>query len=268
MSARAGNLLLAATGFAIATVGAMCGIGGGVFAVPLLHYGRKLELKRAVATALVLVLSTSAFSTVAECLRSVPSLHSGIVVCAMGGVVLGTELGYRVSERISVRALRGVFFVVLLAVAVRLVWSAGTNVLGADPALWLGPQAYLRAAGAGIAGGFIAPLLGLGGGLLMVPLLFFGIPGMGFAEARATSLASGTLAAVRSLYLHARAGRVDTSAVKPLALGAIGGAFAGVYLVHQQGVVHVARVLLAIIMVFVALRFLQDMLRARERAQA
>jgi uncharacterized membrane protein YfcA len=268
MSPRAGSLLLCATGFAIATVGAMCGIGGGVFTVPLLHYGRKLELKRAVATALVLVLSTSTFSTVAECLRPAPALHAGIVLSAMGGVVLGTELGYRVSERISVRALRGVFFVVLLGVAARLVWSAGSTALGEDPALWLGWQAYLRAAGAGIAGGFIAPLLGLGGGLLMVPLLFFGIPGMGFAEARATALASGTLAAVRSLRLHMRARRVDTSAVKPLALGAIGGAFAGVYLVHLEGVVQVAKVLLAVIMVLVALRFLQDMYKAREEARA
>ena len=44
--------------------------------------------------------------------------------------------------------------------------------------------------------------------------------------------------------------------------------FAGVYLVHLEGVVQVAKVLLAVIMVLVALRFLQDIYRARERARA
>ena len=120
---------------------------------------------------------------------------------------------------------------------------------------------------AGLGGGFVAPLLGVGGGLIMVPALFLGLPGMGFAEARATSLAAGTLAALRSFWLHGRAGRLDASILRPFSIGAVAGAFAGVYLVHREGVVHAARILLALILAFVALRFLHDVYRAWGRAE-
>jgi uncharacterized membrane protein YfcA len=117
--------------------------------------------------------------------------------------------------------------------------------------------------GAGVAGGFLAPLLGVGGGLFMVPALFLGIPGLGFTEARATSLAAGAVAAIQSLWLHGRAGRVELPAVLPLALGAVGGSLVGVRLVHVEGAVEVSRMLLAGVLVFVALRFLRDLLGPR-----
>ena len=50
---------------AIAFVGAMCGIGGGLFTVPLLHFGVRLPLKQAVATALVLVSGNDLFAGLA-----------------------------------------------------------------------------------------------------------------------------------------------------------------------------------------------------------
>jgi hypothetical protein len=264
MTRRAGKKTLFAVGFAIATVGAMCGIGGGLFAVPFLHYVRKLELKRAIATSLVLVLATSVFATLAELARPDPKLHASIVIATVSGVILGTEAGFYAAKRISTRALRATFVVVLSFAAWRLYWAESGALQPADPALWLTKAACWKAGLAGFGGGIVAPLLGLGGGLLMVPALFLGLPGIGFAEARATSLAAGTIAAVRSLWLHGRAGRVELPAVGPLAIGAMGGAVLGVNLVHLEGLVQVARVLLALILVFSALRFLRDLYGRRE----
>jgi uncharacterized membrane protein YfcA len=265
MSRARGNAALLFAGLAISAVGAMCGIGGGLFAVPLLHYGRRLDLKRAVANSQALVVCTTAFATVAECLRPAPALHTSIVLCAMGGVVVGVQLGWLVSERLSVRALRAAFVVVLLVSAVRLFMAGGQTEESLGPAQWLGTRAYAVSVLAGLGGGFIAPLLGVGGGLIMVPALFLGLPGMGFAEARATSLAAGTLAALRSFWLHGRAGRLDVAILRPFSIGAVAGAFAGVFLVQRGGAVHVARILLALILAFVALRFLKDLLAGKDR---
>jgi len=164
-----------------------------------------------------------------------------------------------------VRALRAVFVVVLLVSAVRLAAANGQSEDALSAEAWLGTRAYAVAVLAGFGGGFVAPLLGVGGGLIMVPALFLGLPGMGFAEARATSLAAGTLAALRSFWLHGRAGRLDVAVLRPFAVGAVAGAFAGVYIVHREGVVHFARLLLALILAFVALRFLKDLLAGRDR---
>jgi hypothetical protein len=75
MSLRDAWLVLA--GLAIGFLGSWCGIGGGLFAVPLLHFVRKLELRAAVATALVLVLATSTAATAAEALSPEPRASSG-----------------------------------------------------------------------------------------------------------------------------------------------------------------------------------------------
>ena len=47
-------------GVVISLLAAVCGIGGGLFAVPILHYAYRLSLKASVATSLALVVvSTS-----------------------------------------------------------------------------------------------------------------------------------------------------------------------------------------------------------------
>ncbi|MEM7310050.1 MAG: sulfite exporter TauE/SafE family protein [Planctomycetota bacterium] len=260
------DLALLPVGFLIACVGAICGIGGGLFTVPILHFVRGLELKRAVATALVLVLTTTSFSTVGELLRDAPQLHLSLVAFVAGGALIGAQIGFAVAERIPARALRAVFVVVLLAASYKLAFGGQAAPADAGAGEWLDSAARVRAFVAGVGGGFLAPLLGVGGGLLMVPALFLGIPGIGFNEARATSLAAGAVGALRSVILHGRAGRIEVGAVAPLAVGAIGGALVGVQLVHLGEMVEVGRRLLAAILAFVALRFLRDLVRAGDDA--
>jgi len=260
------RLPLFAAGFLIAMVGAVCGIGGGMFTVPLLHWVHKLPLKRAVATALVLVATTTGFATLAECLRDEPQMHVSILWRVALGALIGAQIGFLVARRIRTDVLRFVFAFVMIAAAWRMATSSGGEGAAADSATWLTAGAEWRALAAGIGGGFLAPLLGVGGGLLMVPALFLGIPGMGFGEARATSLAAGFVASLRSLWLHGRAGRVELPAVAPLALGAVGGALVGVQLVHIEGAVHVGRVILSFVLVFVAARFAYEAMKKKVEA--
>ena len=88
-----GPLLLLA-GAAIAFIGALCGIGGGLFAVPMLHYLFKLDLRASVATALCLVAATAYSSTLTEVFREDSFLELTVGPLAVGAL-LGAQLGFQ-----------------------------------------------------------------------------------------------------------------------------------------------------------------------------
>lgn len=92
-------------------------------------------------------------------------------------------------------------------------------------------------AAAGIAAGLAAGLFGIGGGAVIVPVLYFLLTALGYGEtamhvAVATSLATIILTSIRSVMAHNRRGAVDWSIIRGWAgwivLGAIiGQAIAG-----------------------------------------
>lgn len=247
--------LLLAAGALFGTIGAMCGIGGGLFAVPLLHFALHNELRRSVATALVMVFATAVSATFNEWLRPDPRLYGWLVAALVAGSLFGATAGFHFSNRIDPRRLRQVFVVVLALAGARLMVSVFTDTadLAQEPDL----DAWSLALGvlAGFLGGFLSPLLGIGGGLVVVPTLYFGLPTLGFGGARAASLAVAVVSSARGLWLHARAGRVAWSAGLPLAAGALLGATAGVHLIHQPGWLDVGRALLALCLWFMAIKF-------------
>lgn len=246
-------------GFLIGLAGALCGVGGGLFAGPLLHLARRLELRRAAATALLTVLGTTLTATLVELARPDSRLDGWVVLALAGGALIGSQLGFRVAQRLPEGLLRRAFAVVLAVAAVRL-FTSGQAVGGG---LVLGPIGRVLASLAiGATGGFLTPILGIGGGIVMVPALFLALDGLGFGGARACSLAAGAVAAVRSLWLHARVGNLDVRGGMPLAIGAALGAWAGVALAHHPEVSEWGRPLLGSLLLFQATRFA----RSGERA--
>jgi uncharacterized membrane protein YfcA len=78
----------------------------------------------------------------------------------------------------------------------------------------------------GLAAGFLSGLLGIGGGLLMVPA-FSGWLRLPLKETIATSLACVAIIAVPGMANHARLGHIDWSFALPLAVGVVPGARLG-----------------------------------------
>ncbi|QDY70986.1 sulfite exporter TauE/SafE family protein [Qingshengfaniella alkalisoli] len=118
------------------------------------------------------------------------------------------------------------------------------------------------AIGAGIGGGILAGLLGVGGGIVIVPALYFALsltgmePGLTMQVAVGTSLATIIFTAMSSAYGHYKKGSVDTDLLKlwgPSILvgvllgGTLGGLVDGRILI---GVFAVVAALVAIDMVF------------------
>jgi uncharacterized protein len=86
--------------------------------------------------------------------------------------------------------------------------------------------------GIGLAAGFFSGLFGVGGGVLIVPLLVTRVSFKPKA-AMATSLAAILFTATAAAAAHAQAGDVDWRDAALIGLPAVGGAIAGAWL-HQR----------------------------------
>ncbi len=164
-------------GAGVAAYGAVCGIGGGLFMTPILHYVRKLPLKNAVATSLALVSAATIAATITEMSIGKSELTGArwlIVAALVVGSLLGAQLGFKVAKRIDVTRLKVIFAVVLVIGGLRLLLSPpeSAGVPTVNPSI----VELLLSSLVGFAAGFLAPLLGIGGGLVAVPALYFGFP--------------------------------------------------------------------------------------------
>ncbi len=253
--------LLVLAGAAIAFVGSVCGIGGGLFAVPLLHYGFRLELRAAVATSLCLVGANAFGSTATEYAHEGSALLWDVVLPLAGGALVGAQFGYVASRRMSERFAKGLFAGVMAIAAWRMLHSGGA---GAQPEEFHSVYTVGRAASVaaiGLVAGAASPLLGIGGGMIVVPGLLLTMPEIGGLGARAAALGVACVTSARSIHLYAKERRVDVSVAPWFIAGGLAGAFAGVQAVHSPGIAALGRQFLGGLLVLTAIRFALDAAR-------
>ncbi|MAE29776.1 MAG: sulfite exporter TauE/SafE family protein [Planctomycetota bacterium] len=263
-----GSIWMLPGGCAIAFVSSLCGIGGGLFTVPLLHFGFRVPLRYAVATSLVLVAASTSMATLTEALQADSSLNLPLILSLICGALAGTQVGYRVSNALDTQLLRKVFVVVLFGVGLRILLPQLSHPETAAPSgsSALDITSYAYGLVVGLAGGFLSPILGIGGGLVFVPALLLGLPILEFEGARACSMAVSMVTAIRSLILYSRERCVLLQAAFWLGSGAAVGAGLAVLLFHQMaGVRAAAQPLLGLILWFVASRFALDAWRNRSK---
>ncbi len=113
------------------------------------------------------------------------------------------------------------------------------------------PSGWLRLAVVGTAAGFFSGLFGVGGGLIIVPLLVLWLA-YGEREATGTSLAAIALIALFGVATHAAYGNVDVGHAAALGLPAVAGVLAGTRL-QQRVPAEAISLLLAAVLVAVAI---------------
>lgn len=244
----------------------MCGIGGGLFAVPLLHYGFKLKLRQSVATALCLVAANAIASTAFEFLHAESALMWDVVAPLIAGALVGAQFGYLASRKIDERVLKGVFCFVLLGIGLRMLFAVSVQ---AEPGDFHAGYSFLRAAGVagiGVLAGTLSPLLGIGGGLVVVPGLLLAMPEVGGHGARAASLAMACVTSLRSIHLYAGERSIDPQVAVWFGLGGFIGAALGVQFAHLPGVSAFGQHALGAILVVTAARFASDAFGRRAAA--
>jgi len=207
-----------AGGVAAGAAGGLFGVGGGIVLVPILVGYFRLTQHQAHGTSLAVIGATALASVV------VYGAHHQVawLTALVAGIssVFTARLGARTAVRTSTRNLKLAFAVMLVVLAVRLLWKMPA---GAPRLADVGLVARLGvdvAVGAG--SGFLAGLLGIGGGVIAVPA-FRLLLGMPQQLAQGTSLALILLAAPVGAIEHARFGNVVGRLVGWIAVGAIAG---------------------------------------------
>jgi uncharacterized membrane protein YfcA len=263
MESRRSAFALGLLGLAIGAWSTLCGIGGGVFAVPLLHYAYGFELRAAVANSLWLVAASTTSATIAEVARADSVLDVRVLAILVFASLAGTRAGFWISQRIPTRTLKLLFCVLLVAVAWRVFAAPASPATKgvAATVVELSPGAYASIAAVGLVAGIVAPLLGIGGGLVAVPGLFLGVPSIGYATARACSTAMSVFNGWQSVWLYRKEKLSRPATAIWLAGGALAGGVAGDALVHVEGVVPFAQRLLGATLCLAAARFAWDVRR-------
>ncbi|MDP6937768.1 MAG: sulfite exporter TauE/SafE family protein [Planctomycetota bacterium] len=262
------SVILVGLGLMVASVCSMCGVGGGVFAVPILHYLYGMPLKRAVATVLCLVWCVALSSTASEALHQENALNLKVVAALVGGVLVGTRLGFELAKRLPVLRLKFIFCILFAAIGLSFaVGGAPSPELSVTGDFELALSQVWMVVVIGVGAGVLVPILGIGGGLVMVPALDMALPGLGFLGARSASLATAIVGSSRSLLLYRKGGLVDWRVGGWFGLGAALGSVLGVQAVHLEGATELGRTGLGIILLCASLRFGFDCWRARN-AQA
>lgn len=172
-------------GFGTGAFSGVFGVGGGILLVPIQVLAFHIEQKRAQATSLVMVMMGAFAAGITYAVGGQVAWIPAIAIL-IGGVI-GSLIGSFVVTRSANRVLQGAFGVLIIVAALRLLFSTHStgDVAGMAGLDW-SALGYLVS---GVAMGLLSALFGIGGGIILIPILvtFFGYP---------QQLAAGTSIAV------------------------------------------------------------------------
>ena len=252
-SRRRATLLLLVGGIGGFLFGAF-GAGGGIIMVPLLVWLLGFDQRRASATSLFAVIPTAIVGSIAYLIGGQLDLVAALLIGA-GGVV-GSLIGTRLLRSLPLAVLRWSFIVLLVLVAVRLLFTVPSR----DAVLVLTPLSVVGLIVLGIAMGFLSGLFGIGGGVVLVPVLV-GAFGVSDLIAKGTALLAmiptstvGTVANIRAKLVAPRDGLFIGIAA---GIGTAGGSFVAFLIPPRLSVILFA-VLVLVSVVQLTIRAVRD----------
>jgi uncharacterized protein len=168
-------------GILVGAVLGLTGAGGGILAVPALVFGMDWSVQQAAPVALVAVAGSAAVGAI-EGFRKRLVRYKAALVMALAGIPF-TSIGVAIANNLPQKWLLGLFSLLLLLVAVRLLKQAKRREAEIEPHRifakidmetgrfhWTWKTARLFIA-IGAVTGFMTGLLGVGGGFVIVPAL-------------------------------------------------------------------------------------------------
>lgn len=262
------ELLLA--GAVAGGLGATLGIGGGVLLVPLLNAVFGLPFHQAAAASLVGVLATAGSVSVSSRTRHLLNVRLAVVLLLFS--VPGALIGGAFLDVLSDVTYKRVFGVTAAAIAVLMLArldkrnvrpaDIDTGALGArlfdDDTQTVMAYRVIRiplACAVALAAGMLSTLIGIGGGIVIVPALnsLCGVP---MRAAAATSAFMVGITAVPGAIAHESLGNLgDLHVAAGAALGVFAGYQAGIW-VATRAPVRALKILMAVVLLVIAARYL------------
>lgn len=230
-------------------VAGVFGVGGGILIVPGLLWFARVDQRLAHGTSLAAVVPISAASLVPYLVNGAVSW--AVAVLLLVGSLVGAIAGTSLLHVLPVRALSVTFALLLGGAAVRLFVSPHTGGSGdLDPRLAMGTIAL------GLAAGTLSGMLGVGGGIVIVPALVL-FAGFAPLDAKGTSLAVILPTALLGTWRNRRRDNVDLRAAASVGAAGVVGALAGgaiAAVLPDRG----ANVAFAVLLSLVALRMVSQ----------
>jgi len=236
--------------------GSMLGLGGGIIVIPALTIIFDVPIKEAIAASLVSVVATSTSAAVVYVEKRLVNIRLGMTLEM--ATTVGALLGGFCVVYLSPHSLRLLFAALLLSTAVNMARKAGQESAATDETyvevdartpqgdiddhVANGRVPYaIRAIpvgmGASLLAGAISGLLGVGGGIIKVPVmrLVMGVP-MRIAVATSNFMI-GVTAATSAMLYYSRA-MINPVVTAPSALGVLLGAQIGTRIARKVNVRH------------------------------
>jgi len=184
------------------------GVGGGILIVPLLILVAHVDQRQASVTSLVAIIPTSLVAASTFLVSGSVPLDQTVfgLIIAIGSTITA-PLGAWALRTWNTVTVRWIFITILLIAAIQVLYQLPDR----NSHLEWSTATVLVLIASGAAMGFVAGLLGVGGGLLIVPLLVIGF-GVSDLTAKALSLIAMFPAAISGTIGSARAGVVDWKA--------------------------------------------------------
>jgi uncharacterized membrane protein YfcA len=261
------TLVLTLTGAATGLIGALLGLGGGVFLVPLLTLALGVPIRTAIAASLISVIATA-------CASSTINLERGLVNMRLGmtleiATTIGGLSGGLIATSLTHRQLFLAFGATLVLMGVVMALRSGRrNVIADDSGIPPGRldgrllengRTYVYhvrrlplGMTASLVAGAISGLLGVGGGIIKVPVLnaFCGVP---IRVAAATSAFMIGVTGAASAFIYFGRGDVALPLTAAVAIGALPGSLLGARLSHKVEA-RSLKLLMAVVLLVVGLR--------------
>jgi uncharacterized membrane protein YfcA len=231
-------LFILGIGLVVGAFGAMLGIGGGVLLIPLLTAFAGVPIKTAIGASIISVIATSCAAGAVYVGRGLT--HSRLAMVLEIATTAGALAGGITAVLIHPTLLEVFFGLILLYVAVGMRkipaedrQSALTGFLDTsymDPltgrSVSYGVRNFGMGMGASFLAGNVSGLLGIGGGIIKVPIMTL-VMGVPLRSSIATSNFMIGVTAATSAIIYYRHGYIDPQIAIPAALGVLVGAQIG-----------------------------------------
>lgn len=266
-------LFTMAAGVGAGAFGAMLGLGGGIFIVPILNIAMGLPLDNARAISLVTVIATSNFVSLSSAGRKAanPRLAMILQVAAATGALVGLWILHLTDERMQEQIFGGTALLVAVVMVARLNLRnvldptvTNVGVLGGllhDPDTGRDVAYRVKrvpfALGVAFFAGIISSLAGVGGGILVVPALnsWCGVPMRAAAATSAVTLGITALPAVIDHISRDLLAPPYTLMAAAAVLGVLAGSRSGFW-ISQRVSVRALKIVMAVVLAGVALEYL------------
>ncbi|MGO1410565.1 sulfite exporter TauE/SafE family protein [Microbacterium sp.] len=190
------------------------GVGGGVLIVPLLVMFVGFGQKRAAGTSGALIVVTAAVGVVSYAAHG--NVDWFVAVLLAAGGVAGAPIGAHLLHRFNEAVVRWVFVAFLAAVMISLIFIVPDRGAEVPIDIWLG----IALVALGFVTGILSGLIGVGGGIVVVPVLIV-VFGASDLVAKGTSLLMMIPTTLVAAWRNFRNGNVDLVSAVTVALATV-----------------------------------------------